>query len=68
MQTDTLARTKQQRFDAATDSFTGRLRTAAGWRENYFGSVYSTRIRQAITEARDACAAMESALAEDERE
>lgn len=58
--------TKQQKFDAATDAFTGHLKTAAKWRENYFGSVYSTRIRQAIEEVRDACTEMEAALAEDE--
>ena len=49
-------------FDTAAAEFTRRLQRAADWKHFYFGAAYSTRIRQAIIEARLACVLMEAVL------
>lgn len=55
---------KQKDFDAACKAFTRAMREAAGWR-SYFGAAYSTRLAQAIKNAREACDEMERAIKED---
>lgn len=53
-------------FDAAAFKFQNDMYRASHWKENYFGAAYSTRIEQAIKEARVACDEMEKAIAADD--
>lgn len=41
-------------FDDVAARFTERVERAAGWTVNYFGSAWSTRLKQAIAELREA--------------
>ncbi len=49
-------------FDKACIGFTAAMQTVAGWKHNYFGAAYSTRLRQAISDARVAADHMEQVL------
>jgi hypothetical protein len=51
-------------FDAAAHKFTEWVRIASYWKDNYYGAAYSTRLKQAIDEARHACDNMEKFLKE----
>lgn len=53
-------------FDIAADKFTGLLMFAANWKHNYFGAAYSTRLRQAIKDVREACDELAVALDKDD--
>jgi hypothetical protein len=52
-------------FDEATKKFTHSLCKAADWKHGYYGAAYSTRLEQAIKEARVACDEMEKVIAAD---
>lgn len=56
---------REQQFDRATEMFTGRMRNVANWKHHYLGAAYTTRLEQAIKEARDACDVMEKAIEAD---
>lgn len=49
-------------FDDMTDRFAARVDKARHWRDNYFGAAYSTRIRAAIAELKEAIAEAEDFL------
>lgn len=53
-------------FDNATAAFTAGMAVAQNWKHHYFGAAYSTRLRQAIRDARDACDQMEKIINKDE--
>ncbi len=55
-------RSDQERYDGACSVFTGRMQTVANWKHSYYGAAYTTRLRQAIKEARDACDTLEVTL------
>ena len=55
----------QKVFDSGFKVFTERLQWAAGWQHNFFGAAYSTRLREAIKVAREACDGMEKILEAD---
>lgn len=40
-------------FDDMAARFTHRIQANVGWRENYFGAAYATRIRSAIKDLKD---------------
>lgn len=46
-------------FDKMADQFTMRLMRAGLWKHNYRGAVYSTRIKAAIRELKEAIAEAE---------
>lgn len=46
-------------FDEMTVIFTARVTRAANWKHTYFGAAYSTRIKQAIAELKEAIAEAE---------
>lgn len=52
-------------FDDATYKFTRAMCKAADWKHGYFGAAYSTRLHQAIRDARAACDEMEKVIAAD---
>jgi hypothetical protein len=60
-------RNQMNDFDRACADFTSRLKHAANWKDHYMGAAYSTRLWQAIQEAKAAIATMEVALHEDNR-
>ena len=41
-------------FDAMTAKFTALAIQAAGWKHNYYGAAYATRIRQAVADMKRA--------------
>jgi hypothetical protein len=49
-------------FDEARVKFDLRLSLGVAWKTNYPGAAYSTRIREAIADLRDACDEMEQFL------
>lgn len=49
----------QKDFDAMCNQFDARVHRASCWRSTYFGAAYSTRIKQAIQELKDAIAEAE---------
>lgn len=53
------------KFDASCGEFTQTMEKAAQWKHVYFGAAYSTRLKQAISDARKACDDMEKALEAD---
>lgn len=53
-------------FDEAAFKFMNDMYRASHWKENYFGAAYSTRIEQAIRDARASCDEMEKAIARDD--
>jgi len=57
----------QQDFDKACAVFSETMQIAAIWKHSYAGAAYSTRLRQAINDAREACDAMEIILNYDEK-
>lgn len=52
-------------FDDATHKFTRSMCKAVDWKHGYFGAAYSTRLEQAIRDARSACDEMEKVIAAD---
>lgn len=52
----------QQDFDNAVSAFSITMGHVANWKHSYGGSVYSTRLRQAINDARMACDRLEPIL------
>ena len=52
-------------FDARAQRFTAKLIEAAGWKHNYSGAAYSTRIATAIKVAGDAISEARALLADD---
>lgn len=57
---------EQSDFDRACAQFSVTMGHVASWKHSYMGSIYSTRLRQALNDAREACHRMERALAADE--
>lgn len=55
-----------QNFDEAVASFTCVMKIVGAWKPSYFGAAYSTRLRQAIKAAREACDRLEKVLDADE--
>lgn len=51
-------------FDTSCSRFTSTMRAVADWKNTYFGAAYSTRLKQAVSDARDACSQLEKELAE----
>lgn len=49
-------------YDKKTHQFSEDLHVAVGWKHNYFGAAYTTRIKQAMAQARLACDEMEAYL------
>jgi hypothetical protein len=47
-------------FDDMTDRFGAACRRAAGFRDNYFGAAYATRVRAAIADLKAAIAEAEA--------
>lgn len=62
---DAEARAHQTFFDGQCDLFTANMRSVTNWKQNYFGAAYSTRLEQAIRDARNSCDLMEAALEKD---
>lgn len=56
----------QQDFDNACAAFTITMSHVANWKHTYPGAVYSTRLRQAIHDARVAADRMELATERDQ--
>lgn len=54
-------------FNTATAKFTQAMHAASSWKDYFFGAAYSTRLRQAIKVARDACDELERTLDEDDK-
>jgi hypothetical protein len=55
-------------FDTACRDFTYALQMAAGWKQNYYGASYSTRISHAIDDLRAACVRMEQSIRDDRKQ
>lgn len=49
-------------YDKACLEFTSLLAEASAWKHSYYGAAYTTRIKQAIQRAREACDSMEDFL------
>lgn len=56
----------QSDFDNACHAFTTIMAKVTTWKHSYSGAAYSTRLRQAINDARGACDCMEAALKADD--
>ncbi len=52
-------------FDVECIGFTAGMRTVAEWKDSYPGAAYSTRLRQAISDARALADHMEKVLNQD---
>jgi hypothetical protein len=53
---------RQAEFDAAARRFTAAALFAAGWKRQYYGATYSSRLRQAVTDLRAAVDDMAATL------
>lgn len=53
-------------FDKECLTFTAAMQTVAGWKHNYLGAAYTTRLRQAISDARAASDHLEKFLNKDD--
>jgi hypothetical protein len=54
--------TLRGQYDKKTHQFSRDLHVAVGWKHNYFGAAYTTRLKQAIAQARLACDDLERYL------
>ncbi len=57
---------EQTKFDRGAAEFSITMSHVANWKDSYFGAAYSTRLRQAIKDARTAADRMEKILDADE--
>lgn len=57
----------QSDFDRGCAEFTQTMGAVANWKHTYFGAAYSTRLRQAVNDAKVAVERMERILTADEQ-
>jgi len=50
------------KYDIACNRFTEAMQKSAGWKHNYVGAAYTTRLVAAMQEAREACDKLEAEL------